>query len=165
MDPSIPCSEHGRTEPGEQSEWRPEQFFRTFSSFRACSRVFLRFLTFLRFSQVFWVFSSCSSGHFERRSEAEPARAAISSAPAAASALERPFRAPQRGRAGSSGHFERPSEAKRARAAISSALAAASGLERPFREPLRGRAGSSGHFERPSAAERAPAAISNALAN
>ena len=120
---------------------------------------------------------------FERPSGAERARAAVSGAPAEPSWLERPFRAPQRSRAGSSGHFERPSAAERARAAISSAPAEPSGLERPFRAPQRSRAGlerlfrapqrsragssgpfratqpsragPSGHFERPSGAERA----------
>ena len=95
----------------------------------------------------------------------------VPSAPEEPSWLERPFRAPQRSRAGSSGHFvpqrsragssgqfERPSGAERARAAISS------GLERPFRAPQRSRPGSSGHFERPSRAERARAAISSAPA-
>ena len=97
-----------------------------------------------------------SSGHFERPSGAERARCrkrrqvrcfrepgrAISSALAEPSEFERPFRAPQRSRAGSSGHFERPSGAERARAAISSAPAEPSGLERPFRAPQRSRAGS-----------------------
>ena len=100
----------------------------------------------------------------ERLSGAERARAAMSSAPAEPSGLERPFRAPQQSRTGSSGHFERPSGAERARAAISSAPAEPSGLERPFRAPQRSRAGSSGRFERPSGAERARAAISSAPA-
>ena len=71
-----------------------------------------------------------SNSHFERPCGSERARAAISSAPAGPSGRERlferpseaeraraanlsarPFRAPQRGRAGSSGHFERLSEA------------------------------------------------------
>ena len=104
-----------------------------------------------------WRSRASSSSHFERPSGAERARAAISSAPAEPSGLEvgnvgrcsvfeqpgraissalaepsefeRPFRAPQRSRAGSSGHFERPSGAERARAAISSAPAEPSGLD------------------------------------
>ena len=67
-------------------------------------------------------------GVFEARpSRTEPARAAMSSAPAEPSGFERPFRAPWRRRAGSSGHFERGAE--RARAAVSSATAEPSGLE------------------------------------
>ena len=61
-----------------------------------------------------WRSRASSSGHFERASGAERARAAISSAPAEPSGLERLFRAPQRSRAGSSGHLERPSGAERA---------------------------------------------------
>ena len=88
---------------------------------------------------------------FERPSAADQARAAISSAreepsissaPAVPSEFERPFRAPQRSRAGSSGHFEGPSRAERARAAISRAPAEPTGLEQPFRAPQRSRAGS-----------------------
>ena len=90
---------------------------------------------------------------FERPSGAERARAAIPSAPAEPSGFERPFRAPQRSRAGSSCHFERPSGAERARAAISSAPAEPSGFERSFRAPQRSREGSSGHCGRPSGAE------------
>jgi hypothetical protein len=56
-----------------------------------------------------------SSGHFERPSGADRARAAIPSAPAEPSGLARRFRAPQRSRPGSSGHLERPSGADWAR--------------------------------------------------
>ena len=115
------------------------------------------------------VFEQARPSNFERPGGAERVRVAISSAPAKPSWLERPFRAPQRSRAGSkletstgamfsssqaeqfrapwrsrassSGYLERPSEAERARAAISSAPAEPSGLERPFRAPQRSRAG------------------------
>ena len=105
-----------------------------------------------------WRSRASSSGHFERPSGAERARAAVSSAPAEPSGLERPFRAPQRSRAGSMSQtsagavFSKPGRAELSR------------LERPFRAPQRSRAGSSGHFERPSGAERARAAISSAPA-
>ena len=139
--------------------------------------------------------SGLELGNVGRCSVFEQPGRAISSAlaePSESSEFERPFRAPQRSRAGSSGHFERPRGAERARsrkrrqvrcfraarpsnferpggaervrAAISSAPAEPSGLERPFRAPQRSRAGSSGHFERPSGAERARAAISSAPA-
>ena len=54
------------------------------------------------------------SSNFEHLNGAERIRAAILSAPVEPSGLERPFRAPQRSRAGPSGHFERPSGAERA---------------------------------------------------
>ena len=87
----------------------------------------------------------------ERRSGAERARAAISSAPEEPSVLEL-------GNVGKCGVFDQPGRtisSARARAAISSAPAEPSGLEQVFRAPQRSRAGSSGHFERPSGAERA----------
>ena len=60
-------------------------------------------------------FLAARPSNFERPGRVERVRAAISSAPAEPSGLERPFRAPQRSRAGSSGYFERPSGAERAR--------------------------------------------------
>ena len=60
-------------------------------------------------------FRAAKPSNFERPGGAERVRTAISSAPAEPSGLERPFRAPQRGRAGSSGHFKRPGEAERVR--------------------------------------------------
>ena len=81
-----------------------------------------------------------SSGHFERASGAERARAAISSAPVEPSGLEI-------GNVGRCSVLEqRPSNP--------SALAKRSEFERPFRAPQRSRAASSGHFERPSGAEQ-----------
>ena len=50
-----------------------------------------------------------SSGHFERHCGSERARATISSAPAAPSGLERPFRAPSGCGTVNSGVFEAPS--------------------------------------------------------
>ena len=99
----------------------------------------------------------------------ERVRAAISSALAEPSALDRPFRALRRSRAGSksetsAGHcfraakpcnFGRPGGSERVREAISNARVEPSGLGQPYRAPQRSRAGSSGHFERSCAAERA----------
>jgi len=82
-------------------------------------------------------------------SEAEGARAAISSAPATPTGLERLFRAPQRLRGGLEQRVRAPQRLR-------------GGLERPFRAPLRLRAGSSSHFERSCGSERARAAISSA---
>ena len=76
-----------------------------------------------------WRSRASSSGHFERPSGAERARAAVSSAPAEPSGLEQPFRASQWSRVDSSDRFECPSEAERARVAISSAPAEPSGLD------------------------------------
>ena len=118
--------------------------------------------------RALWRSRASSSGHFERPSAAERARAAMLSALAEPSGFEIvksggamlstsqavQFRAHRRSRASSSGHFERPSGADRARAAISSAPAEPSGLERRFRAPQRSRRGSSGHrLERPSGAD------------
>ena len=107
--------------------------------------------------------SGLDFGDVGRYSAFEQPGQAISSALAAPSGLERPFRAPQPSRTGSSGRFERPSGAERAR--MSQTLAGAefsragraerSRLEQPFRAPQRSRAGSRGRFERPSEAERA----------
>ena len=64
------------------------------------------------------------------------------------SRLERPFRAPQRNRAGSSGLFGRPGGAERARVAISSAPAKPRGhFERPFRASRDSGPSSTGQFE------------------
>ena len=93
-----------------------------------------------------------ASGHFERTSEAERARAAISSAPVEPSVSDVP-------NVRRCGVFEQPSRL------IPSALAEPSEFEQPFRAARWTRAGSSGHFERPIGAERARAAISNAPAS
>jgi len=87
-------------------------------------------------------FLAARPSNFERPGRVERVRAAISSAPAEPSGLERPFRAPQRSRAGLERLFRAP---QRSRA----------GSSGPFRAPQPSRAGPSGHFERPSGAERA----------
>jgi len=187
---AYPCSEDRRTEPGVQSESRPEH-----SVFEQLFRMKLeqrcRAPQRGRLSKPEHQRSRASSScHFERPSEAERTRAANVSASAKPSGPEQRFRPPQRSRAGSCCHFERPSDAEGARAAISSAPATPTGLEllfrspqrlrgwleqrfrapqrlrggleRPFRAPLRPRAGSSSHFERSCGSERARAAILSA---
>ena len=151
---AYPCSEDRRTEPGVQSESRPEhsvfeQLFRMKLEQRCrapqrgrLSRPEQRFRPPQRSR-------ASSSGHFERPSEAERTRAANVSASAKPSGPEQRFRPPQRSRAGSCGHFERPSEAEGARAAISSAPATPTGLERLFRAPQRFRGGLEQRFRAP----------------
>ena len=131
---AYPCSEDGRTEPGVQSESRPEhsvfeQLFRMKLEQRCRapqrgrpSRPEQRFRPPQRSR-------ASSSGHFERPSEAERIRAANVSASAKPSGPEQRFRQPRRSRAGSCGPA-RPRE-----------------LERPFRAPSGCGAVDSGVFE------------------
>ena len=104
--------------------------------------------------RALWRSRASSSGHFERPSAAERARAAMSSALAEPSGFEI---------VKSGGAMLSTRQAVQFRAHRRS-RASSSEFERPFRAPQRSRPGSSGHLERPSGAERARAAISSAPA-
>jgi hypothetical protein len=104
--------------------------------------------------RALWRSRASSSGHFERPSAAERARAAMLSAPAEPGGLEI---------VKSGGAMLSTSQAMQFRAHRRS-RASSSEFERPFRAPQRSRPGSIGHLERPRGTERARAAISSAPA-
>ena len=83
-----------------------ERSFRATQRSRACSKSETSTGTVLASNQAeqfraFWRNRASSSGHLDRPSRAERVRAVISNVPAEPSGPERPFRAPQRNRAGS----------------------------------------------------------------